>query len=97
MLHEPAAQSGKDHAASYKMRLGVWMFLVYALLYGGFVVQNVLSPVAMEKPVALGMNVAVMYGFGLIVFALILALIYTVMCSRKEQELDAQASKEGTH
>ncbi len=94
MLHEPAAQSGKDHAASYKMRLGVWMFLVYAMLYGGFVARNVLAPVAMERPVLLGMNVAVTYGFGLIVFALVLALIYTLMCGRKEQELNTRASQE---
>ena len=95
MLHEPAAQSGKDLAASYKMRIGVWMFLLYAILYGGFVALNVLKPVEMETPVALGMNLAVTYGFGLILFALVLALIYTVMCGAKERELNTTASGKG--
>ncbi|MDX9974858.1 MAG: DUF485 domain-containing protein [FCB group bacterium] len=95
MLHEPAAQVGKDLAASYKMRIGVWMFLLYAILYGGFVALNVLKPVAMETPVILGMNLAVTYGFGLIVFALVLALVYTALCSAKERELNATASGKG--
>ena len=95
MLHEPAIQSGKDLAVSYKMRIGVWMFLVYAILYGGFVALNVMKPVVMETPVILGMNLAVFYGFGLIVFALILALIYTVMCSSKEKELKNESSNGG--
>ena len=95
MLHEPAIQSGKDLAASYKMRVGAWMFLIYAILYGGFVALNVLKPVAMETPVILGMNLAVVYGFGLIIVALILALIYTVMCSSKEQELKNESSNGG--
>lgn len=95
MLHKPAAQSGKDLAAPYKMRVGVWMFLFYALLYAGFVALNVLKPVEMETPVALGMNLAVTYGFGLIVFALVLALIYTVMCGKKEQELNSNSSDGG--
>ena len=49
MLHEPAAQSGPDHAADYKKRLGVWMFIPYALIYAGFVFINLVRPVAMEK------------------------------------------------
>jgi uncharacterized membrane protein (DUF485 family) len=96
MLHEPAAQSGKDFGTDYKKQLGVWMFLVYAILYGGFVILNVLKPVLMETPVALGMNLAVTYGFGLIVFALILALIYTAMCSRKEEALKTESTDGGS-
>ncbi|RJP31873.1 MAG: DUF485 domain-containing protein [Candidatus Omnitrophota bacterium] len=95
MLHEPAIQSGKDLAVSYKMRIGVRMFIVYAILYGGFVVLNVMKPVVMETPVILGMNLAVFYGFGLIVFALILALVYTILCSRKEKEFLNESSNGG--
>jgi uncharacterized membrane protein (DUF485 family) len=88
MLHEPAAQSGPDLSIAYKMRVGVWMFLIYAIFYGGFVALNVLKPVLMETPFCFGMNLAVVYGFSLILFALVLALIYTAMCSRKEAELN---------
>lgn len=84
MLHEPAVESGLDHAADYKSRLGVRMFLVYSLLYAAFVVLNVVKPAAMETDVLFGMNLAVVYGIGLIVVALLQALVYDKMCRRQE-------------
>jgi len=96
MLHEPAANMGEDRASSYKMRLGMWMFLMYAAIYAGFVAINVLSPLSMEKIIVFGLNLAVVYGFGLIIFALILALIYNQMCAKKESELHVESeTKEG--
>jgi nitrate/nitrite transporter NarK len=94
MLHEPAAQSGKDLAASYKMRLGVWMFLLYSILYGGFVAINLAKPLLMEETVFSGLNLAVVYGFGLIIIALIQALVYDAMCNRSERSANAQAKGE---
>jgi uncharacterized membrane protein (DUF485 family) len=88
MLHEPAAQSGPDRSQGYKSRLGVRMFLVYALIYAGFVAINIISPLTMEKTIFLGLNLAVVYGFGLIIIALVLALIYNYACGRKEAELN---------
>jgi len=93
MLHEPAVQGGPDPAQGYKSRLGVRMFLVYAVIYATFVALNIVSPLAMEKTIFLGLNLAVVYGFGLIIIALIMALIYNGACNRKEKELargDAQ-------
>jgi len=94
VFHEPAAQGGKDPAAPFKSRLGVIMFVVYALVYAGFVAINLTSPGAMETETILGLNLAVFYGFFLIVFALVLALIYTLICSAKEAEL-AKADTNG--
>lgn len=87
MLHEPAAKQDRDPASGYKTRLGVWMFLVYALVYAGFVAINLVSPKAMDAVVFWGLNLAVVYGFGLIVLALIMALIYNAFCMREEQRL----------
>ncbi|OGS05795.1 MAG: hypothetical protein A3I76_07325 [Elusimicrobia bacterium RIFCSPLOWO2_02_FULL_61_11] len=84
MLHEPAAQSGPDASADYKMRVGVWMFLLYAAVYAAFVAINLLRPLWMEKSIIFGLNLAVVYGFGLIGFALVLALIYNYMCGLHE-------------
>ena len=95
MLHEPAAQSGKDPAAPYKMRLGIWMFLAYAIAYAIFVGINLYNPLLMEVPVVLGLNLATVYGFGLIIVALVQALIYNMMCTRREQELRETAEGEG--
>jgi uncharacterized membrane protein (DUF485 family) len=96
MLHEPATPSGKDPAASYKMRLGLWMFLFYSLFYAGFVAINLLSPLLMEKQVFLGLNFATVYGFALIIVALVEALIYDGMC-RKQEKLLGKSDKKETH
>lgn len=90
MLHEPAAQCGPDASAEYKQTVGVWMFLLYAAVYAAFVAINLLKPLWMEKTVFLGLNLAVVFGFGLIVFALIEALIYNHMCGTHESGTKAE-------
>lgn len=94
MLHEPAVQSGKDPAFAYKRKLGARMFIAYALFYAGFVAINLIRPVLMEKTIWAGLNLAVVYGFGLIIVALIMALIYSRACGRKEASLKSGAAKE---
>ena len=47
MLHEPATPASKDPAGAYKMRLGIWMFILYTLFYAGFVAINLIIPNAM--------------------------------------------------
>jgi uncharacterized membrane protein (DUF485 family) len=87
MLHEPVFDGGEDRAAEYKTRLGLKMFLFYSVFYVGFVTINLAKPVLMEVRVAFGLNLATAYGFGLIVLALVMALIYNSLCSRREAEL----------
>ena len=95
MLHEPAAQdSGPDHASEYKASLGVKMFIIYALVYAGFVAIPLFKPDLMDKKVLLGMNLAPVYGFGLIILALVMALIYNTACGAKEKELGTGAKTE---
>jgi uncharacterized membrane protein (DUF485 family) len=91
MLHEPAEiVTEKDHAISYKTRLGVWMFIFYALVYVGFILINIIRPELMEKQIILGLNLAVVYGFGLIILSIIMALIYNALCVRKEKALNGK-------
>ena len=91
MLHEPAAQAGRDPAAEYKTRLGVWMFLFYCLFYAGFVALNLASPLSMELTLVFGLNLATVYGFALIIVALLQAVIYDGMCRAREHALSEQA------
>jgi len=95
MLHEPATPVGKDPAGPYKMRLGIWMFVFYALFYAGFVAINLLSPLAMAAIVFAGLNLATVYGFALIIVALIEALVYDAMCRKKEAEFALLEKKTG--
>jgi len=86
MLHEPAARTGKDPAFGFKRRLGVILFAVYAAVYASFVVINLVRPGLMGRLALGGLNLAVVYGFGLIVFALLLALVYNAACTRREKK-----------
>ena len=86
MLHQPvqSEDEGTDLALNYRTRIGVLFFLLYALVYVIFVFINLVSPLMMERVVLFGMNLAVTYGIGLIIFAILLALIYNRMCAKKE-------------
>jgi hypothetical protein len=94
MLHGPAAEQKQDPAAAYKTRLGAKMFVLYALIYAGFVAINLIWPRMMGAVVALGLNLAVFYGFSLIAFALILAVIFNAMCLRMESKLARERTGE---
>ena len=92
MLHEPASQSGTDPASAYKTRLGLWMFAIYVLVYSGFVALRLVWPEAMSTKVIFGLNLAIVYGFALIVIAMIQALIYNHLCTRREAAMDTTDS-----
>ena len=94
MLHEPATPAGKDPAGPYKMRLGIRMCIFYSLFYASFVAINLLNPLTMGSIVFAGLNLATVYGFTLIIVALIEALIYDWLCRKKEAYF-AQAEKSG--
>jgi uncharacterized membrane protein (DUF485 family) len=87
MGHGPAVKLGRDDAASYKTRLGIWMFILYTLVYAGFVVINAVKPALMQE-IIFGQTLAVVYGFGLIAFALVLAVIYNQFCTAAEKRMN---------
>jgi len=92
MLHQPVkTEEEADLALDFRTRIGVLFFLLYALVYVIFVVINLVSPLLMESVVLFGMNLAVTYGIGLIIFAILLALIYNRMCTKKELALKKAA------
>jgi uncharacterized membrane protein (DUF485 family) len=70
------------HVISRNARAGLALFAIYVVLYGGFIFLCVFRSAAMGTVVLWGMNLAIAYGFGLIAAALVLALIYMVICHR---------------
>lgn len=70
-------------------QLGVQLFLVYLLLYGGFVLINAFAPSMMEMTPIAGINLAILYGFGLIIAALVMALIYGALCTAEDADVAA--------
>ena len=95
MLHKPvlSENEGDDLAQKFQTHIGVRLFLAYALAYGIFVAINLVSPLLMERIVLFGLNLAVTYGIGLIVFAIVLALVYNRMCAKKELALNHAAPR----
>lgn len=77
---------------SRNARLGLKLFFVYLTLYGGFVLINTFSAETMEMTPVAGINLAILYGFGLIVSALVLALIYGALCDSDAEPADASTS-----
>ena len=87
-MHEPAAKLGADNAAAKKAKLGVILFLVYLIIYSGFVVIGLYDPDLMGAHVLGKQNLAIVYGFGLIILAIIMGFIYNVVCTRMENKMN---------
>jgi uncharacterized membrane protein (DUF485 family) len=92
MLHEPAAQLGKDHSIQKKTKLGVVMFIIYLVVYSGFVVIGTLWPRLLGVESLFGQNLAIVYGMGLIILAAVMGLIYNFFCTRYEDEMNKEES-----
>ena len=72
---------------SSNARIGVQLFFVYLLFYSGFVLINAFAPTMMETTPIAGINLAILYGFGLIIGALVMALIYGALCSAEDADV----------
>ena len=84
MSHGPATEWKEDGSSAYKTRLGVIMFLVYAAVYAAFILIGVFEPAWMRADVG-SLNVAIVYGFGLIALAIVLAFVYNHLCTLAER------------
>ncbi len=78
---------------TYNSRIGLVLFAIYLFFYGGFVFLNAFRADVMETTPIAGINLAILYGFGLIAFALVLALIYGFLCKPSADEIAALRGK----
>ena len=93
MLHEPASPQQEDKAAKRKSLLGIKLFFVYAVIYAGFVFIGVTKPALMGVRVIFGLNLAIVYGFGLIIIAIVMGFLYHLACSKMEDKLNEEEGK----
>jgi uncharacterized membrane protein (DUF485 family) len=80
--HRPAvgATFEPQHISARNARIGLVLFCAYFVFYGLFVAINTFRPELMDAVPAAGLNLAVWYGFALILAAFILALVYAWLC-----------------
>ncbi len=87
-MHGPAAKMEADKAAAKKSKLGVILFIVYTLLYSGFVMIGLINPELLGVHVIGKQNLSIVYGFGLIILAIVMGFIYNAICTRMEDKMN---------
>ncbi len=90
MDHGPAVELGVDHAAKRKSKLGIKLFFVYLIVYAVFVAIGVIDYTLMGEIVIGKQNLAVVYGFGLIILAIIMGIIYNWRCTKFENLMNKE-------
>jgi uncharacterized membrane protein (DUF485 family) len=80
--HHHDHHDADDHPdiSSRNSRYGLILFLAYLVLYGGFMALTAYRPALMARAPFGGVNLAILYGMGLIFGAFLLAAIYMYLC-----------------
>ncbi len=98
MDHGPAVKVTEDSVVSeYKTRVGLRFFAIYGIIFVGFVGINTFFPKLMMVRVVFGLNLAVTYGFFLILTAIVMGLIYNALCTKKELEFENASTEAEAH
>jgi len=90
MHYEPTVELGRDLSIPPKTKLGVILFIVYLLIYAGFVVIGTLFTDTLGIQIFAGLNLAVVYGMGLIVLAAVVGLFYNYFCTKYEKHMNRE-------
>ena len=76
----PKSPESENIYEKRKSIIGIRMTVLYSLIYGGFIFLSVFRPSWMGERALFALNLAVTYGLGLILVAIIFALIYNHLC-----------------
>ncbi|MCH2211475.1 MAG: DUF485 domain-containing protein [Fuerstiella sp.] len=69
--------------------LGMTLFCVYLVIYTGFVLINALAPQVMEWTPLGGLNLAILYGFALIIIAFVLSIVYGFLAGQYDRQTNS--------
>ncbi len=93
MLHEPVVIVEADHASKKKTRLGIILFFVYAAIYAVFVYIGLVETDLLGEKAIGNVNLAIVYGMGLIILAGVMGFVYNIACSRMEDKMNGGPNK----
>ena len=84
---KPLPDDEHPELSARNARSGLILFAIYFATYAVFVGLAAFSPETMGRATPLGPNVAILYGFGLILGAIVLSLVYMVLCGRNARRV----------
>lgn len=87
-MHVNSTTEEKEIVTRQKSKLGVRLFFIYLICYAGFVALGVFNYELLSTTVFSGLNLAIVYGIGLILFAVIMGIIYNYYCTKYEDEAE---------
>jgi uncharacterized membrane protein (DUF485 family) len=93
MLHEPSVELGVDYASKKKTRLGIILFFIYAAIYAAFVFIGLVYTELLGVHAIGKINLAIVYGMGLIILAGVMGFIYSWVCTRMEDDMERRAKQ----
>lgn len=67
-----------DHVSPNR-KLGLILFAIYFAMYAGFIVITVIDYRILARELFGGLNLAIVYGMGLILAAIVLAILYAFL------------------
>ncbi|MEX2111580.1 MAG: DUF485 domain-containing protein [Pirellulales bacterium] len=77
-------EGNHPRTAARNARWGMVLFVLYLVGYAGFVLAGAFAPAWLAQRPWAGVNLAIWYGFGLIVAALAVALVYSWLCRARD-------------
>lgn len=93
MLHEPAVELGEDLASKRKSKLGLILVSIYGLFYFAFVFIGLFFTDVLSIKLFGGLTLAVVYGFSIIILAIVMGFIYSLVCTRMEDQMNGGLKK----
>lgn len=93
-MHVNHTSEEKESLTKRKSSLGIRLFFIYLICYAGFVAIGVFQYELLSFQVLGGLNLAIAYGIGLIIFAVVLGIVYNYYCSKYEDEAEAETKAE---
>lgn len=93
--HGAAGEREREHAPTVarNARSGLILFAIYLVLYLGFMLISAFWPDVLDRIVFAGINLAIVYGFGLILAAIVLALLYSWICRTPARETSVREDR----
>ncbi len=82
--HENVREDEHPEIIAHNTRLGLILFALYCVMYGGFMGLSTFAPEVMKSRPFGGVNLAILYGFGLIVAAMLLAVVYLFLAKQAD-------------